>query len=52
MQLEEQAEKTRNFEGIGFPVSLKDINKFEKHNPKISVNVFGYEDEGRRPFFL
>ena len=32
-----------NFDGITFPVSLKDIDKFEKNNPEISVNVFGWE---------
>ena len=32
-----------NFTGIGFPVSLKDIDKFEKQSPEIKVNVFGYE---------
>ena len=32
-----------NFTGIEFPVSLKDIDKFEKQSPEIKVNVFGYE---------
>ena len=32
-----------NFTGIEFPVSLQDIDKFEKNNPEIKVNVFGYE---------
>ena len=32
-----------NFTGIDFPVSLKDIDKFEKNNPEIGVNVFGYD---------
>lgn len=32
-----------NFDGIKFPVSLKDIEKFEKLN-KISVNVYGLID--------
>ncbi|XP_050516477.1 uncharacterized protein LOC126891343 [Diabrotica virgifera virgifera] len=31
-----------NFEGIGFPVKLKDINKFEILN-NISVNVYGLQ---------
>ena len=30
-------------EGICYPVSLKDINKFEKQNPTISITVLGYE---------
>ena len=32
-----------NFTDIEFPVSLKDIDKLEKQNPEIKVNVFGYE---------
>ena len=32
-----------NFTGIDFPVSLKDIDKFEKNNPEIGVSVFGYD---------
>ena len=34
-----------NFNGIEFPVSLKDIDKFEKQNPEIGVNVFGYNKD-------
>lgn len=30
--------------GIECPVSLKAIDKFEKQNPDISINVFGYEN--------
>ena len=30
-------------EGIYYPVSLKDLNKFEKQNPNITITVFGYE---------
>ena len=30
-------------EGIEYPVSLKDLNKFEKQNPSISITVLGYE---------
>ena len=26
-----------------YPVSLKDLNKFEKQNPTISITVLGYE---------
>jgi len=43
-ELEEQA-KTLNFDGIALPVSWKGIDKFEKQNPKISVNVLGYEEK-------
>ena len=34
-----------NFTGIEFPVSLKDIDKFENQNPEIGVNVYGYDKE-------
>ena len=30
-------------EGIEYPMSLKDIDKFEKQNPTISITVLGYE---------
>ena len=36
-------ENTLNMEGICYPFSLKDINKFEKQNPTISITVLGYE---------
>jgi len=45
-QLKEQAE-TLNFKNISFPVKLKDIDKFEKQNPTISLNVLGYDDENK-----
>lgn len=32
-----------NFEGLRFPMALKDIAIFEAKNPSISVNVFGYD---------
>lgn len=32
-----------NMTGIDYPVSQKKIDKFEKNNPYISFNVFGYE---------
>ena len=38
-----QKENTLNMEGIEYPVSLKDLNKFEKQNPTISITVLGYE---------
>ena len=38
-KLQEQAEKL-NWNGINFPASWKDIDKFEKNNPTISVNVY------------
>ncbi|XP_046811985.1 uncharacterized protein LOC111688865, partial [Lucilia cuprina] len=32
-----------NFNGLCFPLKLKDIKIFETNNPKLSVNVFGYD---------
>ena len=34
-------------EGIDYPVSLKDINRFEKQNPEISISVLGYSKDER-----
>ena len=42
--LREQAEELK-MRGINFPVKLKDIDKFEKLNSEISINVFGFEGE-------
>ena len=36
-------------DGIEYPVSLNDINKFEKQNPTISITVFGYKEKGVHP---
>ena len=41
-KLQEQA-KELNWNRINFPASWKDIDKFEKNNPTIYVNVLGYE---------
>ena len=41
-ELKEQSERL-NWNGLKFPVDLKQIKIFEKVNPEISVNVFGYE---------
>ena len=40
-------EHTLNMEGIAYPVSLKDINRFEKHNPDISISILGYSKDER-----
>ena len=40
-----EKENTLNMEGIEYPVSLKDIDKFEKRNPSIFITVLGYEEE-------
>ena len=42
-------ENTLNMEGIEYPVSLNDINKFEKQNPVISITVLGYEGKSVYP---
>ena len=44
-----EKENTLNMEGIEYPVSLKDINKFEKQNPTISITVLGYEGKNVYP---
>ena len=42
-------ENTLSMEGIEYPVSLKDINKFEKQNPTISITVLGYQGKSVYP---
>ena len=42
-------ENTLNMEWIVYPVSLKDLNKFEKQNPNITITVFGYERKSVYP---
>ena len=37
--------KSLNWNGLKFPVDLKQIKIFENNNPSISINVFGFEDE-------
>ena len=37
-------ENELDMSGISNPVSIKDITKFEKQNPSISVNVFGLSE--------
>ena len=40
-------ENTLNMEGIEYPVNLKDIKRFEKQNPDISISVLGYSKDER-----
>ena len=43
-------ENTLNMEGIEYPVSLKedkDISKFEKQNPEISITVLGFNEKDK-----
>jgi len=42
-KLRKQAEEL-NWNEITFPVSLNEIDKFERNNTDLSVNVFGYEN--------
>ena len=44
-----EKENTLNMEGIEYPVSLKDIDKFESQNPSISITVLGYENKSVYP---
>ena len=40
-----------NYDGIEFPVTIKQIKKIEQQN-KINVNVFGYENKQPHPLFI
>ena len=44
-----EKENTLDMKGIEYPVSLKDLNKFEKQNPSISITVLGYERKSVYP---
>ena len=44
-----QKENTLNMKGIEYPLSLKDIGKFEKQNPTISIMVLSYERKSVHP---
>ena len=37
---------TLNWDGITFPTPLLEIDKFERNNPTISVNVAGFAEKG------
>ena len=39
--------ETLNMEGITYPVDFKDIKRFEKQNPDISISVLGYSKDER-----
>ena len=45
-------ENTLNMEGIEYPVSLKDIDKFENQNPTISIIVYGYKEKSVYPLTI
>ena len=40
-------EHTLNMEGIAYPIAIKDINRFEKQNPDISISILGYSKDER-----
>ena len=40
-----------NYEGIEFPVTIKQINRIEKQH-SININVFGYEDKQTYPIYV
>ena len=40
-------EHTLNMEGITYPVELKNIKRFEKQNPDISITILGYSKEDK-----
>ena len=42
---------TMNYDGIEFPVSIKQIPKIENQN-NISINVFGYENKNHFPLYV
>lgn len=39
-----------NFTGIQFPVRTRDITKFEKQNPTISINVYMFDDSDNKVY--
>ena len=40
---------TLNMKGIEYLVNLKDLNKFEKQNPTISITILGYKQKSVYP---
>ena len=42
-----EKEDDLNMKDIEYPVSLKDINKFEKQNPEISITVLGFNEKDK-----
>ena len=42
-----EKEDTLNMKGIQYPVSLKDIDRFEKQNPEISITVLGFNEKDK-----
>ena len=42
-----EKEDTLNMKGIEYPVSLKDIDRFEKQNPEISITILGFNEKDK-----
>ncbi|XP_039299386.1 uncharacterized protein LOC120355131 [Nilaparvata lugens] len=40
-----QLEERYNFSGIGFPTTISQIDRFEKDNPGVSVNIYGVDEK-------
>ena len=40
-------QNTLNMQGIRYPVSFRDIDRFESQNPEISISVLGYNKDER-----
>ena len=49
-RLDKKLMREENMDGIDYPVSLKDLDKFEKQNLSISITVLAYE--GKRVYLL
>ena len=45
-------EQELNVSGIEFHMKVKDISKFERQNPTISINLFGYEEKELFPVYI
>ena len=41
-----------NVNGITFPMKVSDVTKFEKQNPALSINLFGYEEKELFPLYI
>ena len=42
-----EKEDDLNMKGIEYPVNLKDIDRFEKQNPEISITVLGFNEKDK-----
>ena len=40
-------QNTLNMQGVRYPVSFRDIDRFESQNPNISISVMGYNEDER-----